>query len=204
MELGPGTKVTPNVELDRRLGWTMRPNRADGLETTNSRGIRSDREFTHERTPGTKRLIVLGDSFTYGLGVTNDATYSARLEAKIAELEVINMGVNGYGTDQQCLYWLREGRPYAPDAVLIGIYVPDFHRNGLSVRELPKPRFRVVANEIVLDDPRSGRPFEILERRVADCGSSLRLLDAMKYGRPVCHRASLSADSTASAPEFPK
>ena len=80
-------------------------------------------------------MVVLGDSFTFGLGVDDDSTYCAQLEELVPDLEVLNMGVNGYGTDQQLLHWNMNGRRFSPDLVLIGIYVPDFHRNGLSVRD---------------------------------------------------------------------
>jgi hypothetical protein len=56
---------------------------------------------------------------------------------------VVNLGANGFGTDQQYLMWLAEGVRLRPRTVVLGFFVPDFYRNELSIRELPKPRFRV-------------------------------------------------------------
>jgi len=172
-----------NVRFDVDLGWIMRPGLVEGQERMNTRGVRSDREIPHARTPGVGRIVLVGDSFTFGLGVANDETWGAELERRLADTEVLNLGVNGYGTDQQFLYWKREGARYAPDVVLLGIYVPDFHRNTLSVRELPKPRFFVDTGELSLSPTPLATPREVLAQRYADCTSPLRLLDAFGAAR---------------------
>src|SRR5262249_12518020 len=42
----------------------------DGVEyRTNSDGMRDDREYSVEKPPGYRRLVFLGDSFTFGSGV---------------------------------------------------------------------------------------------------------------------------------------
>jgi lysophospholipase L1-like esterase len=87
--------------------------------------------------------VVLGDSFTFGLGVTDEETYCQRLEAALGDTEVINLGANGYGTDQQFLMWLRHGVEFAPDLVILAFYLPNMDRNVLRIREFPKPRFYV-------------------------------------------------------------
>lgn len=56
------------------------------------------------RTPGTFRIVVLGDSYTYGQGVTRDRTFPALLEKKLnamganVRFEVINLGFCGLNT----------------------------------------------------------------------------------------------------------
>jgi carbamoyltransferase len=43
------------------------------LVRANAAGFRSDREFVAERTPGRRRALLFGDSYTAGDGVSNGA-----------------------------------------------------------------------------------------------------------------------------------
>src|SRR6266404_8721279 len=52
--------------------------------TINSQGLR-DREIPLERTPGTERIMMLGDSFVLGWGVPLEETISKRLERQFAK-----------------------------------------------------------------------------------------------------------------------
>ena len=124
--------------LDASLGWRMKPlYKADGVNH-NSVGFRGKREYGPVATR--PRIIMIGDSYTYGLGVRDEETSSTQLE-QLLDAEVVNAGVNGYGTDQSLLMWELEGKKVAPQVVVLGYYVDDFHRNGLAVREWYKPQF---------------------------------------------------------------
>lgn len=123
-------------EHDPALGWRMRRG-VDGEH--DSRGFRGAREPSAERRG--PRILAVGDSFTYGLGVAANETFVARLGVA-HDAETINAGVNGYGVDQSLLMWESEGRPLQPDIVLLGLFVGDVYRNGLRVRDAgPKPFF---------------------------------------------------------------
>ena len=76
--------------------------------------------------------MVIGDSFAFGWGVSDSQTYSARLEAALPALEVINLGVGGYGTDQMLLMLREEGLRYAPDLVIAGVVAPDSPQSGMG------------------------------------------------------------------------
>jgi len=71
------------------------------------------------------RVLVLGDSFAYGVGVQNDETFSARLEALDRRLEVINTGVNGYGTGQELVVLREDGLRLQPDVVIVAFFWND-------------------------------------------------------------------------------
>lgn len=82
----------------------MRPN-ASGLSATsdftveysiNSKGVR-DREYTYERPAGFVRFLALGDSFTFGEGVPYGRRFTDIPEERIDGIEIINMGVPGFG-----------------------------------------------------------------------------------------------------------
>jgi lysophospholipase L1-like esterase len=61
---------------------------------------------------GRRRIVTFGDSITFGYGVGDDETYSARLDAlgRGRGIEVLNAGVTGY-TSHQLLAHLRRVAP---------------------------------------------------------------------------------------------
>lgn len=121
-----------DIEHDPRLGWRMKPKWSDGGIRHNSFGYRSDVEFAEQSEH--PRIVAIGDSFTYGLGVANEATYASVL-ASMTGVEVINAGVNGYGIDQAVLLWEHEASIFDPDVVVLGYFVDDFNRNVLTLRD---------------------------------------------------------------------
>src|SRR5262245_2494170 len=72
---------------------------------TNSRGIRSSREYAFKKAPGTTRIVLCGDSMSAGQFVSNEQRMSEQLERQIPGLEVINLSLEGSGTDQQLLLY---------------------------------------------------------------------------------------------------
>ena len=105
------------------------------------------------------RAVSVGDSFVFGNDVAADENFSAVLE-RDWQVEVLNMGVPGYGIDQSALKYEHFGAPYAPDVVLFGIYVHDYERSTVAFTHFAKPLFVeqpdgfVIANQPV-PDPRS-------------------------------------------------
>lgn len=89
---------------------------------TNSLGLR-DREHTYQKS-GTFRIVLLGDSFVEAQQVRLEDCLAQRLEAhwKNKNVEVVNLGVSGYGTIQEYLYLVEEGLRYEPDLILLGFY----------------------------------------------------------------------------------
>jgi lysophospholipase L1-like esterase len=91
----------------------------------NSRGYRGD-EVELEKNK--KRILVLGDSFTFGLFVKDDETYSAVLQKILADhgydYEVINAGyADGWEADEQYSWLVNEGISLQPDLVIYGLFV---------------------------------------------------------------------------------
>lgn len=171
-------------------GWALEPGLRDvPLEwgetlNSNSRGIRGIRETSYDRSPGIKRMLVLGDSFTFGDEVGDDETIPACLESALPGWEVINMGVHGYGHDQMLLYFEEEGIKYRPDVVALVFLNMDILRNMLSFRDYAKPRFERRAGRLVLTNVPVPTPDETLRRhRIGP-----RLLDLARIAWEARHR----------------
>jgi lysophospholipase L1-like esterase len=92
---------------------------------TNAQGFRAPGDYGPKRD-GAFRVLALGDSFTFGLGVEQDETFEQVLEGRLRErygdrVECLNLGVVGYGTLQE-LKILERHRDLAPDLVILGFY----------------------------------------------------------------------------------
>ena len=49
----------------------------------------------------------------------------------IKPVEVLNVGVGGWGTDQQAIFYLAEGFRYQPDVVLLGLSLSAMMRSTI-------------------------------------------------------------------------
>ncbi len=137
------------------VGWVPAPSYSgEGIET-NAMGIRATREYAFERTPGVRRIVLIGDSYTWGEKtwkgpISNAQTFSALLEERLPRLEAINLGVHGWGTDQQLLYLRELGLRFQPDLVILGFFEADISRNVVDFFGYSKPRFVLEDGELVL------------------------------------------------------
>jgi hypothetical protein len=165
-------------------GWTLKPNLRDApfrgtLVNSNARGIRGAQEIPYEKRPGLTRIVVLGDSFTFGEEVGDDETYAHRLQTLIPSAEVLNLGVHGYGHDQMLLYLKEEGLKYHPDLVLLGFMPDDMERNVLTFRDYAKPHFAVREGRLELTTGPIPRP----EETVASEAWRSRFVDLLTMAR---------------------
>ncbi len=138
------------------LGWSLRPGLAEEQVpgrysvTTNSRGLRGSVEYPYERNPITKRIVAIGDSFTFGDEVSDGESYPAQLATMMPSTEVINSGVNGYGHDQILLSLKHETRKYSPDIIVLGFVESDMSRNLLRMMHYPKPKYEFSSGALKL------------------------------------------------------
>ena len=143
LELGLRTYSTfffpKMMVLDDRLGWKHAANVKKtfvndfgerSLVIQNAHGQRG-KYYRFAREPGKYRVLVLGDSFTEGVQVSEEDLFTSRLEEINPRLEVINAGVGGYGTVQEFLYLSTEGLQFKPDLVLLMLFENDLSDNCL-------------------------------------------------------------------------
>jgi hypothetical protein len=150
-----------SIEHDPDLGWHLRPGISvvhdrptySSLETVNSLGFRTP-ERPFERQPGTRRVLVLGDSHTEGYTVNDGETYTELLEQHLREqgpVEVIAMGTGGWSTDQELLCYLHWGRRFSPDLVVLQFCSNDPPFNVLDhYWRGKKPHFQRFGDQLVL------------------------------------------------------
>ena len=126
--------------LDKTLGWKHAPNVSkpfvnefgeNALTIQNEYGHRG-KTYPLAKTPGKYRTLVLGDSFTEAVQVSEDDLFTAQIEASHPKYEVVNAGVGGYGTIQEYLYLATEGLQFHPDLVLLMVFENDLSDNCLS------------------------------------------------------------------------
>jgi lysophospholipase L1-like esterase len=84
------------------------------------------------RLPGVRRILALGDSFTWGLYIADsDSTWPARLERRLeAPVEVINMAQRGWTTANEAEFLDRLGWQFDPDLVIVQFYLNDAYESG--------------------------------------------------------------------------
>jgi GDSL-like lipase/acylhydrolase family protein len=98
----------------------------------NSQGLR-DNEYSVEKPPGVYRIMLLGDSTTFGWGVAQSDTTAKILERELnavhvpgyERFEVLNAGVGNYDTVQEVEYYKTRGRNFHPDLVILVYFIND-------------------------------------------------------------------------------
>ncbi len=162
------------IQYDPVLGWSIRPNasaeQAGASYTANSAGIRSLREYSLEKPAGVLRIGTFGPSFTHGDEVSDGDTWQAQMEQTRPELEVMNWGVGGYGTDQAFLRYQTQGAAYQPHIVIIGFEEDNIRRNVNRFRPFFRRRTGTpLTKPVFVDDDAQGfvlldNPFDTVEK----------------------------------------
>jgi hypothetical protein len=123
---------------DAELGWIPVP--ASSSTVTNARTIHArhnelgfrDVEFQRDGRPV---LLFLGDSFVWGVDAEADERFTDLLRANLSNYQTVNVGVSGFGTDQEYLLLQRIWPVVRPDVVVL-IFCTDNDRvdNRTNIR----------------------------------------------------------------------
>ena len=119
-----------------------------GAVRTNNLGFR-ERVFSETKAPGTYRIAVIGDSFTYGNGIRQQDRYSDLLQTQLPPtFEVLNFGVAGANTPEHLVSAERIVPRFRPDFVLLQWYVNDVEDDDSTgrPRSMPLMPFRWLHN----------------------------------------------------------
>lgn len=133
------------------LGWTQDP-RATFDYVIDGDPVHADfnalgfRDVAHDfsKPPGTRRIVVLGDSFCEAVQVDLEETFFRRLQAALdarggGDYEVINLGVGDWGQAQQLLALREVGLRFEPDLVICQVFpLNDICNNGIELYGLAR------------------------------------------------------------------
>jgi hypothetical protein len=196
-----------HTAYDSLLGWSSTkglswPNYygPGGALHINRLGFR-EASASGPRVPGSRRLVCLGDSFTFGHGVADSATWCARLSEQDNSLQTINMGQVGFGLDQDYLWFRRDGAALDPDVLVMAFVKADFNRTRLhEFLGYPKPWLAVDHDSLITRGfpvPRLGA-MRLLMLRVGPALQGLRLSQlaiALKGGKRTDMEEATAGDS---------
>src|SRR5262249_1314045 len=111
---------------DPVLKYEIRPGAVverDGvLYRINAQGLRDDKDVSPKQA-GERRIVVLGDSIAFGLGVDQGWTFTHLIENELNKTRpttrVLNQSVLGYDTTQEVRLFERDGWSLEPDGVVV-------------------------------------------------------------------------------------
>ncbi|MBK5254748.1 MAG: SGNH/GDSL hydrolase family protein [Vicinamibacteria bacterium] len=193
--------------FDPVLGWRNKPgaavtyNRREYKTTVeiNSLGFR-DVERSVAKPKDRPRILVLGDSFVEAYSVERDQSLTRRLEGLAEEAgcpaDVVNAGVHGYSTDQEALWYAREGEPLGADIVAIAVYYNDIiHTVRSRYSGSPKPLVEVqdgvltpINTPLPRSAPRTGPAIGTVRRDIEGSALKTLILDRLFTGAPRLHQ----------------
>ena len=157
-------------------GWKLRAGASNwqtdegrALVSVNRWGYRGA-DWTRVKPTGTLRIAVLGDSFIEAQQVAEQATACTLLQRALYQIlpsfargryrdlkrvEVMNFGVDGYGTAQEFFTLIEDVWQFSPDIVLLAFFPGNDVRNNSAVLEGDKcrPFFVPHGNGVVLGGP---------------------------------------------------
>lgn len=156
---------------DAYRGWGLKPGAAGwqreegaGFVKVNSAGFRGP-EWTVAKPPDTLRIAVVGDSFTEAPQIAYDQTFCSVAERALGgckglggkRVQVMDFGIDAYGTAQELVTLRRHVWRYSPDIVVLAFFSGNDLRNNSTALESDKcrPFYVFEGDRLVL-----GGPFE--------------------------------------------
>jgi hypothetical protein len=130
-----GLKGIPN-----KHGRAVKRGIFDTPVAINSHGFR-DREHGYDKPTGTRRIVLLGDSFIEALQVPFEQSVTPLLEENLrpatGPVELINLGLSGFGTGREYLMLREYGLRYHPDLVVLFFVGNDISDNSRRLQGKP-------------------------------------------------------------------
>jgi hypothetical protein len=154
---------------DPARGWGLNPGahgwyrrEGEGYVRINRDGFRGP-DYAQAKPSGVVRVGVLGDSYVEAVQVPEDKTFTAVTGRALADcpalkgkrVEAINFGVDGYGTAQELVTLQRKVWAYAPDIVVLAVFLGnDIRNNSVALEgDQCRPFFREDGDQLRLTGP---------------------------------------------------
>jgi hypothetical protein len=157
-----------NFIADEITGWRMRraheftwiTENIGHTYRSNTQGFRAEGEFT--ATDARMKIVLVGDSYTFGAGSDFQATFGSVLQHKSPARVVYNLGMPGFGVDQVWMSVRHQAMAFKPNLVVAGIVDADFDRSLEPYRApegFNKPTFKLVNGRLVQRTREQAPPF---------------------------------------------
>lgn len=146
-----------SYQYDPELGWFPTPSLH--IEYTASRPIsitnnsKGFRDIDAEPDPSKPLMVFVGDSYVWGFDAEQHERFTELLRDHMPSWEIRNIGVSGYGSDQEYLLLQRYYKEHSPQVVVL-IYsdLNDRDDNTANMGSgYYKPYFRVVDQQLRLE-----------------------------------------------------
>ena len=136
---------TQTTEFDEKMGWRAVPNFTFQGTVPDGKGNEYDLDFKTDENgfryfgrlnnPDDKRLLVIGDSYTHAIEVSNDKTYYGLLADSLHKykVELFAYGARGLGPLQQYLWAEKWYEEIEPDAVLWQFCFNDIYNSSYDL-----------------------------------------------------------------------
>ena len=163
-------------------------------------GLRDPRDYDLAKAPNTFRILVLGDSVTFGHGSLYETTYPRLLEHRLrswkpdVDWQVWNAAVPGYNTGQELAQLLEVGPRLQPDLVVVGFFENDIIDNRPYARPTAARRALSAAESFA---QRHLYSLELYKRVYYE--AAWRLSPSDEYRRRVQHLGADDAESAVAA-----
>ena len=166
---------------DPVIGYRLQPGARTRFATVefdteiaiNATGVRDDEELG-PKPPGSKRIMILGDSLVLSVQVPFEQTFGEQLEGRLNErsagkdisYRVVNAGVQGYGPVEQLLLFRRLVAEVQPDVVVMTIFVGNDAEEALTseIKLVPdRPILEVLRESVITRLRRTVRRSMVLQ-----------------------------------------
>ena len=158
------------VAPDEELGWVCKSNKYlrfynpdfhNVSYSINDQGFRNNFDFDSLQNPTNKRRILLiGDSFLFGIFLENNQTISAILQKELGDqFEVYNLSIPGWGIDQMHDAYQKYVSIIKPDQVVLLYIDEDISRVAESFYwgASTKRSYKFYNNQLVKRQPTDGK-----------------------------------------------
>ena len=140
---------------DAYLGWSGKPNvRMHYHRPEFNTLIEHDADGWRLPQPAppadpAQRILVLGDSFTWGWGVSQGEVFTDHLQAALApRVAVVNRGIIGFGTAQELLVLQHELQAHRYDIVVVMFFLNDLNDN-VDGKDGHRPYFDLIDDQLI-------------------------------------------------------
>jgi len=111
--------VWGDLKPNEKRMWSFKPDCPPTEVITNKQGFRMRNDL--KETKDCQRILILGDSYTFGPYLPNCHTYPGWLQHMHPDKEIINAGYGGYGIQNEVEQFLKSSKYSEPDITILQV-----------------------------------------------------------------------------------